>query len=201
VLSALGAGVHGVTQAAAIAAVRPIEKIYVVDLNPASAATFAERLAAWDAAAAACVEIAPAAADVLPLSSIVCTATTASTPVFDDADIAPGTHINAVGAFTPQMQEIPVETLLRARIVVDQVEAALHEAGDFIIPIEQGRLERGAVNQELGQIVNGDLPGRQSDTEITFFKSVGNAIQDMLVGAVALERAAERGVGGTVDLS
>jgi ornithine cyclodeaminase/alanine dehydrogenase-like protein (mu-crystallin family) len=201
VLTVIGAGVQGVTQAAAVAAVRSLEKIYVVDVNTESAESFAERLASWDAASAACVEVAASAADVLSASDIVCTATTSSTPVFNDTDIAPGTHINAVGAFTPQMQEIPVETLLRARIVVDQVEAALHEAGDFIIPIESGQLERAAVHEELGQIVNGDLPRRENSDQITFFKSVGNAIQDMIVGAVALERAEERGVGGTVDLS
>lgn len=201
VLTVIGAGVQGVTQAAAVASVRDLERIYIVDINEKSAATFAERLAVWDANTARLVEVAAGASSVLPESDIVCTATTSPRPVFDVDDISPGTHINAVGAFTPQMQEIPVGLLLRARIVVDQVEAALHEAGDFIIPIENGELDRNAVHEELGQIVNGDLPGRERAEQITFFKSVGNAIQDMIVGAAALQRAEAQGVGGTVDLS
>lgn len=201
VLTVIGGGVQGVTQAAAVAAVRELEKIYVVDPNPDTANSFAERLAIWDSAAAQRVEIAADLQAALADSDIVCTATTSTTPVYDHAHIQPGTHINAVGAFTPQMQEIPVETLLNSRVVVDQVEAVLHEAGDFIIPINQGVFDRDAVRDELGQIVNGDIAGRESNDEITFFKSVGNAIQDMIVGAVALERANERGVGGTVDLN
>ncbi len=90
---------------------------------------------------------------------------------------------------------------MRARIVVDQVEAALHEAGDFIIPIQSGQLDRSAVQDELGQIVNGDRPGRENAEQITFFKSVGNAIQDMIVGAVAIERATRENVGETIDLT
>jgi alanine dehydrogenase len=200
VLTVIGAGVQGVTQAAAVAAVRRLEKIYVVDLNEDSLATFADRLAVWDSVASSLVEVSTDAASVLPESDIVCTATTSPVPVYDDRSIAPGTHINAVGAFTPQMQEIPVGTLLRARIVVDQVEAALHEAGDFIIPIQNGQLDRSAVDDELGQIINGDRLGRENAEQITFFKSVGNAIQDMIVGAVALERATLADVGETIDL-
>ena len=201
VLTVVGAGVQGVTQAAAVAAVRPLEKIYVVDLNPDSKASFAARLAEWDSEAAELVEVAGDAGSALLASDIVCTATTSPRPVFDDEDIADGTHINAVGAFTPEMQEIPTGTILRARIIVDEVEAALHEAGDFIIPIDRGELDRDAVSDELGQIVSGDLPGRETDDQVTFFKSVGNAIQDMIVGAVALERAESQNVGETVTLT
>lgn len=199
-LTVIGAGVQGVTQAAAVAAVRDLDAIHVVDVNPDSAAGFAERLAVWDSNAASKVRVANSAADVLPESDIVCTATTSSTPVFENADISDGTHVNAVGAFTPQMQEIPADLLRRARVVVDQVEAVLHEAGDFIIPIERGEIDRSLVSEELGQIVSGDLPGRESDDAVTFFKSVGNAIQDMIVGAVALQRAEQRGVGESISL-
>lgn len=200
VLTVIGAGAQGVTQAAAVAAVRDLEAIFIVDLNPDAAATFAERLGVWDAASSAKVRVATNTKEALRDSDIVCTATTSTRPVYDHVHIAAGTHINAVGAFTPQMQEIPVETLQAARIVVDEVEAALHEAGDLIIPIESGELDRDRIADELGQIVAGDRPGRESDDEITFFKSVGNAIQDMIVGAVALQRANERNVGETVSL-
>ncbi len=200
VLTVIGAGVQGVTQAAAVASVRALDKIYVIDAQAATASSFGDRLAPWDEAAAARVLIADDVALALAETDIICTATTSATPVYAHEHVRPGTHINAVGAFTPQMQEIPVETLLGARVIVDQVEAVLHEAGDFIIPIDAGMVARDSVRDELGQIVNGDIPGRTSDEEITFFKSVGNAIQDMIVGAVALERAEQREVGGVVDL-
>lgn len=200
VLTVIGAGVQGVTQAAAVASIRQLDVIHIVDLNPESAVSFASRLGIWDRDAAEKVQVAGSASDVLPESDIICTATTSATPVFDDADIQAGTHINAVGAFTPEMQEIPTETLRRARIVVDQVEAVLHEAGDLIIPIERGELDRNVVREELGQIVSGERPGRESDDGVTFFKSVGNAIQDMIVGGVALQRAEHQDVGDTVSL-
>ncbi len=139
--------------------------------------------------------------DALAESDIVCTATTSTVPVFDDDMIQRGAHINAVGAFTPQMQEIPTATLLRSRIVVDEVEAALHEAGDFIQPIDRGELDRDAVRDELGHIVAGSIIGRSDADQITFFKSVGNAIQDMIVGGLALQRAADRNVGKMLDLT
>ena len=199
-LTVIGAGVQGVTQAAAVAAVRDLDRIFVVDLDKAAVESFAERLSVWDPVASKLVAPAADAREAVSSADIICTATTSSTPVFDDRDVGSGTHINAVGAFTPEMQEIPPETLSRARIVVDDVEAVLHEAGDLIIPIEQGTLTRSAVRDELGQIVLGDVPGRADDSEITFFKSVGNAIQDMIVGAVALQRAAGQDVGTTISL-
>jgi ornithine cyclodeaminase len=200
VLTVIGTGAQGVTQAAAIAAVRDIERIHPIDLNPESVASFAQRLAGWDEHAAQAVTTDAELDEALAESDIVCTATTSSRPVFDDAQIRPGTHINAVGAFTPQMQEIPTGTLLRARIVVDEVEAALHEAGDLIQPIQRGELDRDAISTELGNLVNGTVAGRSADEDITFFKSVGNAIQDMIVGGLALQRARERDVGATIDL-
>jgi ornithine cyclodeaminase len=200
-LTIVGAGVQGVTQAAAVAAVRDIERIQVVDVNTDAAASFAERLARWDDAAAAAVSVASDTDKAIAEADIICTATTSTSPVFRDEAVQPGTHINAVGAFTPEMQEIPAETVVRARIVVDVVEAALHEAGDLIQPIRSGLLDESRIQTELGQIVAGQAPGRSAAAEITFFKSVGNAIQDLIVGARALQRAEARGVGRTVELT
>jgi ornithine cyclodeaminase len=199
-LTIIGAGVQGVTQAAAVASVRNIETIHVFDVHPETAGSFAARLARWDGDAAYAVRVAADVNEAVSAADIICTATTSFTPVFRDEAVRPGTHINAVGAFTPEMQEIPLETVLRSRIVVDVVEAALHEAGDLIQPIQSGRLDRARVQVELGQIVSGAAAGRTDEAEITFFKSVGNAIQDMIVGGLALQRAEERGVGETVTL-
>lgn len=200
VLTVFGAGAQGLTQTAAVAAVRQLSKILIVDVDADAARSFAERLRVWDEQAAQLVEVAESAEAATREADIVCTATTSTTPVFEDSWLTPGTHVNAVGSFTPEMQEIPVATILRARVVVDAVEAVLHETGDFLIPIERGELDRSALSVELGHLVDGVHPGRELVEEITFFKSVGNAIQDMIVSGYAVSRAEELGVGDEVSL-
>ncbi|MEX2315010.1 MAG: ornithine cyclodeaminase, partial [Thermomicrobiales bacterium] len=133
-------------------------------------------------------------------ADIICTATTATSAVFEDGWLKPGAHINGIGSYTPQMQEIPDATVGRARIVVDAVEAALHEAGDLTQALARGFISEADIQIELGHIVDGIAPGRTDDQQITFFKSVGNAIQDMTVCAAALKAAEERGVGLRLSL-
>jgi ornithine cyclodeaminase len=194
VLTCIGAGAQGVTQAWAVASVRPIERIYVADMNPDAVASFAARLGAL------APELASKVTPVMDLdravaeSDVICTATTSRQPVFNDAALKSGAHINAIGAFTPEMQEIPVATVMRARIVVDAVDAVLAESGDLIIPINSGQLDRSAVSLELGQIAAG-AAGRMDDTEITLFESVGNAVQDIIVARYAVEEAERLGRG------
>ena len=200
VLTVIGAGAQGVTQAWAIAAVRPIERIFVADVNPAQAASFAARLAELDNDLAGKVAVANRADDAVRQSDVICTATTARAAVFSDAAVQPGTHINAVGAFTPEMQELPAETIGRARLVVDTVEAAMAEAGDVLIAIKQGAITREAVVEELGAIAAGALPGRTDPRQITIFKSVGNAIQDISVARCAVDSAVRSGRGQQVNL-
>ena len=200
-LAIIGAGAQGVTQAAAVCAVRPIREIRVADLNPASVASFAERLAVWNADAAALVRPAADARDAVRDADVICTATTSTRAVFEDAWLADGAHINAVGAYTPAMQEIPDATMARALIVVDATEAVLHEAGDLIQAIQRGVITEAAAQLELGALVAGTAAGRASDTQITFFKSVGNAIQDMIVAGAALDAAQQAGLGQQLSLS
>lgn len=198
-LVVIGPGVQGVTQAAAVASVRDIERITVVGRSDESLKRFqAEVRREWPSIAERVVVSKDAG--VVSEADIVCTATTSHTPVFDDRDIRPGTHINAVGAFTPSMQEIPSETVCRATIVVDQVEAALEEAGDFVIPITAGVLDRASVQRELGQVVAGSAEGRVRPDDVTLFKSVGNAVQDMIVARRALDQAIAMGRGQLVSL-
>jgi ornithine cyclodeaminase/alanine dehydrogenase-like protein (mu-crystallin family) len=201
ILAIIGAGAQGVTQAAAVAAVREITEIRVFDTSKDMLNTYASRLAVWNPSAADLVGIAESARDALMNADVVCTATTSPTPVFDDDWLASGTHINAVGAFTPQMQEIPVETVLRARIVVDAIDAVLHEAGDLIIPIRSGMLSADDVTIELGAVADARVLGRVSDEQITLFKSVGNAIQDMIVAGAATQRARQHGFGQEISFT
>lgn len=198
-LVVIGAGAQGVTQAAAVAAVRPIEKITVVDLSEDSLERYRGQIAEDWPELLDRLETS-SDASVVAQADVICTATTSRKPVFSDRDVKPGTHINAIGAFTPEMQELPEETVARATIVVDQVEAVLEEAGDFIIPINKGTLERRRIERELGQVVAEEAPGRTTVDEITLFKSVGNAVQDVTVARWAVERAIDTGAGQQVSI-
>ncbi len=161
VLTCVGAGTQGVTQAWAVSSVRPIERIYVSDINADSANSFAQRLGQFAPELAERVELVTDIDRAISESDVICTATTSRSAVFNDETLKKGAHINAIGAFTPEMQEIPSGTVQRARIVVDNVDAVMAEAGDLIIPVERGELDRDRVSLELGQIVNGSK-GRQT---------------------------------------
>ena len=182
-----GAGAQARTQLLALAAVRPITEVRVVTRDPAHATA----LRAWAAheRALGAVAIQPATPqDAVADADIVVTATTSPTPVFRGGWLASGVHVTAVGSFTPAMRELDDETLRDARLVVDQRAAAFAEAGEL-----RGRAESEVV--ELGEILSGQALGRSSDTERTVFKSVGNAIQDLVVAARAYERSRELGLG------
>ena len=111
-----------------------------------------------------------------------------------------GTHVNGIGSYTPDMQEIDEALVTRARVVVDARSGALAEAGDLIIPLRKGLVLESDLATELGEVVLGTRPGRTREDEITFFKSVGNAAQDLAVAARALEEAERRGEGQVVEL-
>jgi alanine dehydrogenase len=192
-----GAGAQGRTQLEAVCAVRPIDRAWVYDLQPDQARAYAGEMAAQ---LGIVVEVAETPAEALAEADVVCTATTSSTPVFDDADVRPGTHINAVGAYTPEMQEIPPETVLRAKVVIDELESSLAEAGDLIIPIEEGLMTEEQIHAELGQIAAGEKVGRTSGEEVTLFKSVGVAVQDAAVAGAILTEARRLDLGTEVEL-
>jgi ornithine cyclodeaminase len=200
VLTVIGAGVQGATQAAAVCAVRPIERIIVVDARADAFPKYAEAINADWPDLADRIESALDVASAVRAADVICTATTARQPVFDDRDLRPGTHINAVGAFTPEMQEIPPETVVRSTIVIDQLDAILAEAGDLLKPLNAGLITQEHFSRELGSVAAGKAPGRTSEDEITFFKSVGNAVQDVVVARRAVDRSRELGIGISLDL-
>ncbi|MCZ6727313.1 MAG: hypothetical protein O7A98_08145, partial [Acidobacteria bacterium] len=130
---------------------------------------------------------------------VLCTATTSSTPVFDGLHLKEGAHVNSVGSFTPAMQEIDLETVLRSRVFVDSIASATTEPGDLIEALAAG-VTSSEEWTELGAVVEGESPGRQADDDLTLFKSVGLAVQDVAAGAVVIERAEEMGLGTVVEL-
>ena len=196
-VSVLGTGVQGRTQLRAVCAVRPIERVLVFDMRESAATSFRDEMGSVVDAG---IEVAGTAAAAVRQNDIVCTATTSKTPVFDHRDIRPGAHVNAIGSYTPQMQELPTDTVSNALLVVDSREAVWAESGDLIIPRDEGRITEQNVHAELGDIVNGTKSGRENDEQITLFKSVGNAVQDVSVGARVLAKAEEKGLGTVVEM-
>ena len=192
-----GAGVQGRTQLEAVCAVRAIRKAWVFDPAAEAATTFAAQMS--DALRVE-VAVAESPREALREADVVCTATVSATPVFADADLAPGTHINAIGSYKPDVQEIPEETVLRALLVVDHRASALTETGDLITPIQKGLLKETDIHAELGEIVAGKVGGRLSECQITLFKSVGVAVQDLAASTRALEDAGQNGIGQIVEL-
>ncbi len=186
-----GAGVQARAQLQAVLAVRDIRRVYLRSLTRQSAQMLADEIAGWENPP----QVIPAdsARHAVQNADIVIAATTSATPVFDGNDLRPGTHITGVGSYTPQMQEVDAVTVERARVVVDSREAALAEAGDIIIP-------GAAIAAELGEIVNGTQPGRLDADEITFFKSVGVAVQDAVAAAAVFSAAEKMGLGTIVSL-
>ncbi|HYI25108.1 MAG TPA: ornithine cyclodeaminase [Thermomicrobiales bacterium] len=199
-LLVIGSGAQGLTQAAAVAAVRDLDRIVVAGRSEEGLARFRERcIADWPDLVDR-LETTTGVAAAVREADIICTATTSSSPVFEDTDVRPGTHINGVGSFTPTMQEVPSATVQRSIVIVDQVEAALEEAGDLIVPLREGLIDEGHLSRELGALVSGAVTGRTSAEDVTFFKSVGNAVQDMAVAKFAYNEAVRRGIGQEIDL-
>jgi ornithine cyclodeaminase/alanine dehydrogenase-like protein (mu-crystallin family) len=198
----LGAGVQGRTQLEAVCTVRAIERVVVYDSRPDVAGSFAEEMSAAGAGSPVPEDIVVAntAAEAVHDADVICAATTSMSPVFADSDLKVGAHVNAIGSFTPQMQELPADTVARSLLVVDSREAVWEEAGDLIIPRDEGRISEGSVHAELGEIVNGAKPARTTDDQVTVFKTVGNAVQDVSVGSRVLAQAESKGLGTIVEL-
>jgi ornithine cyclodeaminase/alanine dehydrogenase-like protein (mu-crystallin family) len=198
-LGIFGSGVQARTQFEAVCAVRQIEAAWVFSPSRDHAHSFAIEMGreAW---APPLIHVAESPASAVLQADIICTSTTSSIPVFDGHLLRSGTHINAVGGYTPQMQEVDGTTVARALVVVDSREAALAEAGDLIIPIREGLISADHVHAELGELVNGTRVGRTDPEQITLFKSVGVAVQDAIAAGRALARAEQLGLGQIIEL-
>jgi ornithine cyclodeaminase len=195
-----GAGTQARTQLEAVCTVRPITKVLVCDVDPKRAKDFVEEMKGRGTPIPNDIRWIASAGEGVKEADIICTATTSSKPVFDGKALRPGTHINAVGAYTPQMQEVDSETIRRAKVVVDSRQASLAEVGDLIIPLQQGVIDEKHIHAEIGEIVAGLRPGRESEDEITYFKTVGVAVQDVAAARRVLDKATELGLGAEVEL-
>ncbi len=198
VVTVFGSGVQARAQLEAACEVRQIKEVRIVGRTPASVEKFAQEIAAWPNAPA--VSVAGSRNEAIADADIIIAATTSEKPVFDGRHLSPGTHITGVGSYAPHMQEVDEVAVQQAKIVVDSLQACLAEAGDLIIPLEKNVISKLDIHGELGSIINGDLPGRESSEEITFFKSVGVAVQDAGAANAILREAERQGLGSVVDL-
>jgi len=192
VATIFGAGVQARTQLEAVCCVRSIEQAFVFDAFPDAADRFAVEMTEELGLP---VQRADSPAAALKDADVVCAATSSIKPIFDDADVPDGVHINGVGTFRPGTAEIPPATVCRARVIVDQVESALEEAGDLIDPMRDGLFDQSHFETELGDVLLGKTTGRRDQNEITLFKSVGVAIQDLTAAKRALDNAKDLGLG------
>jgi ornithine cyclodeaminase/alanine dehydrogenase-like protein (mu-crystallin family) len=185
-LVVFGAGTQGRAHVTAMRAVRDIARVTVVSRTRARAQTLVDDLSADG------VEANVGTPDSVTAADIVCTCTTSASPVFDGALLPDGVHINAVGAYQPTARELDTTTVRRGRLVVEDREAATAEAGDLAIPIASGDLAPGDVAADLRQLVTGTTVRRTPD-DVTVFKSVGLAIEDLAIAVAAVEH---HGLGG-----
>lgn len=194
VVAIFGAGAQGRTQLEAACAVRKIEKAWIYDSNTERAETFAKEMAGKGSIP---LDLTPAPTPQAAVNDadIICVATTSTTPVFANTDLKHGAHISAIGSYTPEMVEVPPETIQRAKVFVDSRLAVLAEAGDLIQPIQSGLITEAHVLAELGEIILSKKAGRETDEEITYFKSVGVAVQDAIAAQLALKNAKAQGLG------
>lgn len=200
VLALFGAGVQAPMQALAIATVRPLREIHVVNHNDDHYSALVEMLHSLLGSSCPPISRAASSREALANASIVACATAATAPLFSWHEVAAGTHINAIGAFTPDMCEVDAETVGHARIVVDQREAALVEAGDLLQALASGHIANADSWAELGEVVTAIHPARQSANEVTFFKSVGVAAQDVAAAWQVYTNARARGIGIEVEV-
>jgi ornithine cyclodeaminase len=195
-LAILGAGVQAITHLEAMLVVRPIRRVRVWTRTLRHAQDFAARAGARHGLP---VEACATARDAVRDADIVCTVTSSREPVLLGEWIPPGTHLNAVGSSLPTTRELDSAAVARARLFVDRRESTIHEAGDYLIPLAEGRITEGHILGELGDLLLGRAVGRADSGDITLFKSLGLGLEDVASARLACENARRAGIGTTVE--
>lgn len=195
-LAIFGAGVQARFHIEAMMEVAPVTRIMIASRTRRRANALAEHTRARHSVPCEVVSADEAAAE----ADLICTCTSAATPLFDGGLLKPGAHVNAVGAFTPSTRELDTETVKRARVIIDAESAAGREAGDILIPLSEGAIDAAHIKGTLADVVSGKVSGRESRDEITVFKSCGLAIEDLVTAQLAYANAIARNIGQRVAL-
>lgn len=183
-LGVFGSGRQAAAHLAVVPRVRAFRRLLVCGSGRSDLQQFCERISKDQG-----IQVEPASAETLVRESdVICTCTTSSAPLFDGRWLRPGTHLNLVGAFQPEAREVDDETVKRARVVVETYAAVLAEAGDLLIPLGSGAIGRDHIVADLHEIACGKKQGRVRPEDITFFKSVGCALEDLVTAQLVFRR-------------
>lgn len=192
-LAILGSGVQAVTHLAAMRAVRPLRRVRVWSRDRGNAERFA-------AASPIAVEVMATPLAAVSGADLICTTTAARTPILEGAWLAPGAHINAVGACFATARELDTAAVARARLIVDRRESTLAESGDFLLAKADGAIGDDHIAGELGDVLLGSVAGRRAADELTLFKSLGIAVEDLAAAHYIYTQALATGAGASVPL-
>ena len=196
-LALLGTGVQARTHLAALREVRPLRRVRVWSRDPGNARRFA---AAESARHGLPVEPAASARGAVDGADIICTVSAATEPILAGAWIAPGAHVNAVGACTPNARELDTAAVVHARLFVDRRESALHEPGEILTPLREGAITEDHIQGEIGELLVGKVVGRRTADEVTLFESLGLTVEDLAAARHIYHRALEQGKGVSLVL-
>ncbi len=201
IFTIIGTGGQAPSQIEAVLNVRNIETVKIYNRKLEKAESFAKEMTSQFADKYNVKIIATnSTEEAIKDADIITTVTTSKNPVFNGKLIKKGAHINAVGSFKPDMQEIDEYTLVNAdKIYVDTRDGVLHESGDFLIPIANGSFKADAVTGELGELILNKVPGRENDEEITLFKTVGSGILDIITARRIYENSKQKNIGQLIE--
>ena len=174
-----GTGAQAKTQIDAIRCVRNLTSIIVIGKSEEKTIKFCN---SFDSI------IQPGEMSDLKNADIICTATTSKTPLFNFEDIKAGVHINAIGAHQADTRELDTSLIQKSKVYIDQLSSSQIEAGDLIIPINEGKYNWNNIEGELGELIDEKIAGRTSEDEITIFNSIGNAVQDLVIASMVFEK-------------
>ncbi|HHW27649.1 MAG TPA: ornithine cyclodeaminase family protein [Firmicutes bacterium] len=187
-LAILGAGLQGRRHLEALRLIRELQEVTVWDIRHEAAARYADEMSRKTGLPVrACSSAKEATSD----ADIICTLTPSREPILSAADVKPGTHINAVGACSPNAREISSDLMALGRLYVDWKPAVLAEAGDYLLAVRDGAITEAHILGEIGQLLSGRLPGREKDTDVTIFEALGQAIEDLIVADFVADYVAE----------
>lgn len=192
-LAILGSGTQAAAHLKAMSFARNISKARVWSRNRTSAERLAGRAGNLDVTAVSSVQEAVKNAD------IICTTTSSPLPILNGDWLSEGCHINAIGAYSKTTRELDTRTVKQSRLFVDSREAAMKEAGDFLIPLNEGEITHGHILGDLSDLVTGEVKGRTNDTDMTLFKSVGLAIEDTVASFVLYQKASRESTGTWIE--
>jgi alanine dehydrogenase len=196
-LAILGSGTQAWTHLEAMLLARPVERVRIWSRSAENGRRFADRAAARFGIQ---IEVVETAREAVLGADLVCTVTSSLVPVLEGSWLSPGVHVNAVGAVGPTMRELDTEAVARSRFFVDRRESAVNEAGEFVLAREEGAIGDDHILGELGEVLLGDVTGRASPEDVTVFRSLGVAVEDLASARLIYSRAVESGAGTWVEV-